>query len=468
LGAKIHFFLHICKFFSTFAPEMTKKLILISLLALGIPAFAAKSEPKEKAPKLHTAQLQYRFSTTVGWLNRDDKIAGKDNMTGLTMDRPVVLGGTFALEFLPQDRHTGLRQWNNTSVGLALTVLDLGQKQYLGQVIAPHVYLNVPLLKREHIIFGIRPGMGIGFATKTYANTVPAEHKWEAYSVSTGEGTSQQIANISIGSIANAWLTAGLYLEVPIKKGWSFNFAASWQHLSNGSIMTPNAGYNMFNAEVGATYRPEQNTSGHHFYEPLDLIPHHLYDGVKKKWNIEVGLAGGCRSIYYRDQQWFGVASFSLAAFWNPVSIFRLGGGVDVYYDGGYAAVNYVDINTPKPWTKFGKTYTPESKVENCFRIGISLQPEMVLGKFTFGYHLGIYLYDPVKNMEPYKDAEKGLNRGIFYAYNPMDASTKQDGWFYQKLQLKYHCSKHFFLQMGLKVHIMKAEFIDAGMGLRF
>lgn len=449
---------------------MRKELLFIYLLAMALPMVAAKSEkPKQKPPKEHTAQLQYRFSGTVGWLNRDDKIAGTDKMNGLTIDRPVVVGGTFAIEFLPQDRHTGLRQWNNASVGLALTVLDLGQQQYLGQIIAPHAYINVPLVKREHIIFGIRPGVGIGFATKTYANTVPENLKWEAYSVAVpGEEKTQQIANVSIGSIANAWLTAGVYLDVPMKKGWTFNVALAWQHLSNGSIMTPNAGYNMFNAELGFTYRPEANIYGHHFYEPMDLIPHNLYDGVKKKWHIEVGIAGGCRSIYYKDQQWFGVASFSLAAFWNPVSIFRLGGGVDVYYDGGYAAVNYVDNTTPKPWTKFGKTYTPESKVSNCFRVGISLQPEMVLGKFTFGYHLGIYLYDPVKNMEPYKEAQQGLNRGVFYKYDPSKASTYQDGWFYQKLQLKYHCSNHFFLQLGLKLHIMKAEFIDAGMGLRF
>jgi len=429
---------------------MIKKLIIILLLGLC-------------APFLYAAQVvQYRFSATTGWLNRDDKIAGSKEMTGLTMDRPLVLGGTFAVEFLPQWKHTGLRQWNNTSVGIALTVLDLGQAQYLGQIIAPYAYLNVPFVKKPHFIFGIRPGLGIGFATKTYANTVPDEYRWKAYKVD-----GKQIANVSIGSIANAWINAGVYMDFPIKDGWSVGFSVAWQHMSNGSVMTPNAGYNMFNAELGATYRPKGAYGYYHYTEPSNLVPHQLYDGVKKNWSVEIGIAGGCRSIYYKDQQWYGVGSFSVAAYWHPISIFRLGGGVDVYYDGGYAAVNYVDQNTPKPYTYFGKTYTPTSDIANCFRLGVSLQPEMILGKFTLGYHLGIYLYDPVKNMEPYKQAQKGLNRGIIYAYDPMKASTYQDGWFYQKLQLKYLCTKHMYVQLGLKLHIMKAEFIDVGLGIR-
>jgi len=385
------------------------------------------------------------------------------------LDRPVVLGGTFAVEFLPQERHTGLRQWNNASIGLALTVLDLGQQQYLGQIIAPHAYVNVPLVKLPHFVLGVRPGLGVGFATKTYANTVPDEYRWEAYKLPDENGNMQQIANVSIGSIANAWITAGLYIDFPIRDGWSIAFTAAWQHLSNGSVMTPNAGYNMFNAELGAVYRPDENVRGYHYVEPETMVPHSLYDGVKKNWAVEIGLAGGCRSIYYKDRTWYGVGSFSVAAFWQPVSIFRLGGGVDLYYDGGYAAVNdeFAAANPGAPVTYFGKTYSPTSEIANCFRLGISLQPEMVLGNLTFGYHLGIYLYDPVKNMEPYKEAVNGLNRGIFYKYDPMKASTYQDGWFYQKLQLKYLCTKHLYVQLGLKLHIMKAEFIDAGLGVR-
>ena len=60
---------------------------------------------------------------------------------------------------------------------------------------------------------------------------------------------------------------------------------------------------------------------------------------MEKKWDVEISAGGGARSVYYRDRDWFGVAALSLSAHWKPLSIFRLGGGVDVFYDGAYAAV---------------------------------------------------------------------------------------------------------------------------------
>ena len=401
----------------------------------------------------HKVQLRYRVSGIGGWLNRDDKIAGKGSMSGLKLERPVILGGSFAIEFLPTGRLRSLQQWNNASIGVAFSAFDLGQQKFLGQVIAPHAYLNIPLVHHRRIVFGLRPGIGMAFVTKTYANTVPSNLKWEAY-----KSGNKQVANISMGSIANAFLMGEVYFDFPVRKGWDITFSAGWQHVSNGSVMTPNGGYNMFNAEIGFAYTPGLAQNGMHYYRPNSEVPHKLYAGVKKKWDVEVAVGGGVRSVYYRDRKWFGIASVSVSAHWKPVSIFRLGGGVDVFYDGAYAYTG----------SHFEKTYIAESKQSNCFRVGVSLQPEMVLGKFSFGYHLGIYLYDPVKNMEPFEQAKAGkINRGIFYKYDLSKASTVQDGWFYQKVQLKYMCSEHIFVHLGLKLHVMKAEFIDFGVGVR-
>ena len=149
--------------------------------------------PKKRAARYTQAQhrqhtdpkvrMRYRLSGAVGWLNRDDKIAGTSKMQGLTLDRPVVLGGTVAVEFLPTGRLESLQQWNNASIGLAFSAFDLGQQKYLGQAFAPYAYLNVPLVKTRHFVFGLRPGIGVGFVTKTYANTVPEELRWEAYQI---------------------------------------------------------------------------------------------------------------------------------------------------------------------------------------------------------------------------------------------------------------------------------------------
>ena len=401
-------------------------------------------------------------------------------MQGLKMDRPVVLGGTVAAEFLPTGRLHSLQQWNNASIGVAATALNLGQDKYLGTPLALWGYLNIPLVHMKHFEFGLRPGAGLAFADKRYSNTVPQESLWTAY-----QKDGAQIANISIGSVVNAFINGGLYFDFPIRDGWAITLAGGWQHMSNGSVLTPNAGYNMFNAEIGVAYTPEEREKTAALKEesrmPKADVPRRLWDGVEKKWDVEIGLAGGARSVYYKDRsvkgnQWiFGVGEFTVAAHWIPLSIFKLGAGVDVFYDGAYRAVNdeFADANPGAPQTYFSKTYLTESKVSNCFRVGVSIQPEFTVGDFSFGYHVGFYIYDPVKNLEPYNeakaaaDAGKSLNRGLFYKYDPTRASTYQDGWCYQRLNVKYHFTEHLYAQLDLKLHIMKAEFVAAGLGVR-
>ena len=419
--------------------------------------------------------LRYRVSGTAGWLNRDDKIAGTKTMEGLRMDRPLVLGGTAAVEFLPTGRIGALQQWNNASIGVAATYLNLGQDKYFGNVVSVWGYLNIPLVHTPHFVFGLRPGVGVAFADKRYKNTVPEEYLWKAYQVADadGEKPNKQIANISIGSVANAFLNGGFYMDFPIRDGWALTFAGGWQHVSNGSVQTPNAGYNMFNAELGVTYTPHEEDVLRTM--PSADVPRHLYDGVEKKWDVEIGLSGGVRSVYYRDRKLFGIGEMSVSAHWQPVSIFRLGGGLDVFYDGAYRSIcdEFATVDNTAPVTYFGKTYLAESRVENCFRVGLSVQPEFVVGNLSFGYHLGVYLYDPVKNLEPYEEAAsaaaKGekLHRGVFYAYDLSRASTYQDGWFWQRVQLKYEVTEHLYVQLGLKLHIMKAEYLSAGLGVR-
>ena len=152
--------------------------------------------------------MRYRGSLAIGYLNKDDKM-------DFYISRPVVLGGTVAVEFLPTGRWKCLQEWNNASVGLALTAVDLGHSKFLGQAIAPHAYFNIPLVNHPRAVFGLRPGAGIGFVTRTYANTVPDDQRWQNIKVN-----GEQVANASIGSVANAFMTAGFYLDFPFSDNW--------------------------------------------------------------------------------------------------------------------------------------------------------------------------------------------------------------------------------------------------------
>ena len=290
-------------------------------------------------------------------------------------------------------------------------------------------------------------------------------------------------------------------MDFPIKDGWEITLNGGWNHISNGSFMAPNKGYNMFGGEIGVRYHPdfqyrkgqnindsipELDTLNTQFEAPKPDVPRKLYDGVDKRWAVEISASGSARQNYYRDnvngQHFFGVATLKVAAYWVPIGIFRLGAGFDAFYDGYYACVSYDSSNPDKmpgntegnTITFFQKTYLAESDVKNCFRVGFSIQPELIIGKLTAGLHVGVYLFDPVKNLEPFNEAKAAaeagtpLNRGIFYSYDYSKASTKQDGWCYMHFVLKYHVLDHLFVQVGMKAHGMRAEFLDAGLGVAF
>lgn len=397
------------------------------------------------------------------------------------IQRPV-LGGQFAVEFLPTGRWHCLQQWNNASIGVGASYLNLGNDKYLGSAIAAYGYMNQPFYNGTHFRIGIRPTVGLAAVTKTYANTLPDD---VAPYTKARDSEGKLIANWSVGSILNAYLALELYMDFPIKNGWEITLSGGWHHISNGSFMHPNAGYNMFGGELGVRYTPgmDEGVKGlkdEGYQKPKSDVPRKLYDGVDKPWAVEISATGGAKQNYYADnqngQRFYGVATLKAAAYWVPVSIFRIGVGVDAFYDGYYSAVNdeFKNDNPGAPITYFGKTYLAKSEVKNCFRVGISLQPEFIIGNLTAGIHVGFYVFDPVKNLEPYDAAkaaaQKGesLDRGIFYSYDFSKASNYQDGWCYMQFVLKYHVLDHLFVQLGLKTHGVRAEFIDAGLGVAF
>ena len=402
---------------------------------------------------LGAVPVRYRVSGAAGGVLRGSII---ENWIG---SRPV-LGGEVAVEFLPTGRLESLQWYNNASIGVAFSVLDLTNSQILGQAYTPYAYLNVPFVRLPHFVFGIRPGLGLAFVSKNYYNTVPPELKYVPGSIQ------YPVSNGGSGSYTNAYFSTALYFDFPIRKGFSVNLTAGWYHISNGSIRQPNSGFNMLNTQLGVTYQPQ--TEG--YKAPESKVPRGLYDG--KRWDVEISVSGGARQAYFADRKTFGIAAIGVSAHYRPWSIFKIGGGVDVFYDGYYRSVcDEFASQQNVPITYFSKTYLKESKIENCFRVGVSIQPEFVIGKLTIGLHAGVYLYDPIKNLEPYNDAKSAggkLNRSIFYRYDVSKAGVEQDGWLYTHVVLKYRITKHWFVQAGAKSHFAKVEFFDFGTGIAF
>lgn len=352
-----------------------------------------------------------------------------------------VWGVNVGVDFAPDWQ--ALKDWNNATIGVGLSYWNMGH-ELLGHAIAPYAYMNIPLVKLPRFELGLRSGIGAAFMTKTYRNTVPE-----------GQMFKDVInANECIGSVTNLYFPEVLYMNFPLAKGWSISLAGGWYHISNGSTVQPNSGYNIFGAELGVK-KVVDEVERRVGYEARDK------EEDAKKWSVALAGTMGGRQVYYRDQQTFVVGSMHASAYWHAHPIFRLGGGVDVFYDGAYIQRE----------THFGKTNLDLAQPGDCWRVGVSVQPEFVVGNFTTGLHVGAYMYDPVKALEP-QWREDGLpterlDKPVFYAYDLLNAGSAgyPDGWLYTEVVLRYHLPWHMFVQAMMKSHLTKVEFISLGLG---
>lgn len=353
-----------------------------------------------------------------------------------------VWGVNVGVDFAPDWQ--ALQDWNNATIGVGLSYWNMGH-ELLGHAIAPYAYMNIPLVKLPRFELGLRPGIGAAFMTKTYRNTVPEGQLF----------VSVTDANQCVGSVTNLYFPEVLYMNFPLAKGWSISLAGGWYHISNGSTVQPNSGYNIFGAELGVSKVIGLSGDKAIGDEARDK------EEDTKKWSVAVAGTMGGRQVYYRDQQTFMVGSMHAAAYWHAHPIFRLGGGVDVFYDGAYIQRE----------THFGKTNLDLAQPGDCWRVGVSVQPEFVVGNFTTGLHVGAYMYDPVKALEP-QWREDGLpterlDKPVFYAYDLLNAGSAgyPDGWLYTEVVLRYHLPWHMFVQAMMKSHLTKVEFISLGLG---
>lgn len=344
-----------------------------------------------------------------------------------------VVGGELSVEL----QTMGEKDWHQylgfPDIGLGAVVLNLGNDKMLGNLFALYPYLNFKLLRTNFIHVNLKAGAGASFLTKTFDNTAT-----NPMDLNTG--------NAAIGSKLNVYFAGGLNFTIPIDYGFALVADMQWNHASNGSFYQPNSGINMLNASVGIAYAPYYK----HSYTPrLRTRPR-----LSQYPAIELIAAGGVRELYYKDDKQYPTGSFIVAVYKPLGNAFRLGLGVESFYDGVYNGK-----------TEFKRTYLNEDKLANKIRVGLALRPELVFGRFSAGIHFGMYVYNPLKNLEPYNDASVAqLDKPLFYKYNV----EEEDGWFYTRAALQYSMTDNLFLSLGLKTHLHKAEFIEWGIGYRF
>lgn len=415
-----------------------KKILLICLISLSGTTLYAQTFQNYKI------KAEYMYGTIL-----------KHNKHLENLVKGPAMGGEVAVEFQTMGEKSWHQYLNFPVIGAGLVFMDYSNSEMLGQGVALYPYMNVPLVRTRYFNLNLKPGAGISFLNKRYSNT---PHTPGTLS---GPNSEPNQANAAIGSVVNVFLTLGGNLEIPITHGFSFTAEYAWNHVSNGSIVQPNSGINMLNAYAGLKYEPNYKNRGALVKKDIPNLP--------RKFNFYITASGGVRELYYQDNKKYGIASLTFSAHHPLANWYQMGVGADVFYDGVFGAINAPE-NSPRVATKYKKTYIESNEFKNKIRAGISWQHEFIVGRLTAGFHFGLYLYDPIKNLESLKfDDNKHMikpteKKPLIYKYD----INKADGWLYTRAVAKYAITEHFFASIALKTHLQKAEFIEWGLGYKF
>lgn len=358
------------------------------------------------------------------------------------------------------DQHNWPAYYRYPDIGLSATALNLGNDSIFGNLLAVYPYLRFHLVNLKWVQLNLKSGAGVSYLTKTFQDA--------RFFDSNGTLVLGR-SNAAIGSHLNVYFAMGGELTIPLGNSIELLGSLSWNHASNGSFYQPNSGLNMLNGGLGFRYYPSANRKAVVNSALLSVNRTQVENTLSKTGNdkfktgLELIVSGGARQLYYRDNKMFPTGAVTLLVY-RPVSRqLRLGIGIDGFYDGVFAGIN----SSPDPTqntSRYKRTYLTNDLLINRFRGGMSIQPELMFGKLTVGFHAGIYLFNPLKNLEPYTDAMSGtLNKGIIYPYD----IEKEDGWLYTRASLKYSLTPHLLFHLGLKTHLQKAEFIEWGIGYR-
>lgn len=183
-------------------------------------------------------------------------------------------------------------------------------------------------------------------------------------------------------------------------------------HYSNGSMKMPNLGLNLAQFNLGARIRinsqPAQQAT------PPEYQP-------DKKWSFSSIISAGCREQGTPEGEKYLVTTFSTGARRNITRKFSAEAGFDVFRD---ASIHYSREDLSGSGLFYG---------------GFHIAPALSFGKTSVSLELGSILFGK--------------------RYPRFD--------FYDRVSANYNITNRILAHVGLKTYLMKAEFIEWGVGYK-
>lgn len=315
-----------------------------------------------------------------------------------------------AYELILQRATFGQQHWEALYryplIGISAWYSPMGQMEEMGASYALIPFINFPLNDNSRRSLNFRTGLGLAYLTEKF-------HPIENY------------RNFAIGSHIN--VAVSLYFDYRHRVSDFVKLTASvgLTHFSNGSMKTPNYGFNIPTLALGISsflYKPNP-------YLDRKLLPElYVYEFDGKRWfSVEPSIAIGYKDMQQQLEESFMVYHLAVNIM-KPLSMKgKLGVGIDATYDVSH------------PHILERRDRLPESNWQ-IIKPGITAIYEMVMSKTSFVFQLGAHV----------------------------GGAEQSSGIIYQKLGLKHYVHQKLFASVTLTAHVGRADYIGFGLGYRF
>ena len=249
--------------------------------------------------------------------------------------------------------------------------------------------------------------------------------KWQwNYKIAAGLGyfrkkfdITENYKNLAIGSHVNASIQLSSAIRWNFHRNLSLSAGLGLAHFSNGTMISPNYGINVPWLHSTLSFHPGNLHACRVKKE---------YPSSGKKDFAEILISHGFKEIRPLLGPRYNVYSFSGIWFFGINNRKSLGPGLDIYYDA-----------SEKPLLE--RSGTPVTKMYELIKPGLSASYQAAFGNLSVMLTLGTYLYQ----------------------------KEKSDGILYDKVGLRYTFLDKYMLQLYLKTHYARADYLGWGVGIR-
>jgi hypothetical protein len=217
--------------------------------------------------------------------------------------------------------------------------------------------------------------------------------------------------NTIFGCTINAYLNAGINLNVPITRYLALGGEFGFFHMSNGRTCMPNIGVNAIYGSLGVTAT---------FNSEVKKTPVTFPD-LPYGWAVNITGAAGAQKAAIEDPNRFLISSLHAGAVYHVNNWYAVGAGVDMFYNGAVTAI--------LDW--------------------------------------GVYAYNPYRHL--YYDYHQDYHGSVAplrpMVYETTHGASREEAFHYFRLGARCRIWDNMYFQTALKAHLNVAEFIEFGLG---